>query len=108
MSETDKSILSLFLIGLLIAVGKILISGKPISLGQFTGRLLLGGFVSMIAGVALIQFPTLSPIAINGIGAALGIAGYQTIELFLQRRARNQGDKDKDKSSDKNDSNRTE
>ncbi|AXW88103.1 holin [Lonsdalea britannica] len=106
MSETDKSILSLFLIGLLIAVGKILIGGKPISLGQFTGRLLLGGFVSMIAGVALIQFPTLSPIAINGIGAALGIAGYQTIELFLQRRARNQGDKDR--SSDKNDNNRTE
>ncbi|OSN04784.1 holin [Lonsdalea iberica] len=106
MSETDKSVLSLFLIGLLIAVGKILISGKPISLGQFTGRLMLGGFVSMIAGVALIQFPTLSPIAINGVGAALGIAGYQTIELFLQRRARNQGDKDN--SSDTNDNNRTE
>ncbi|OSM96099.1 phage holin family protein [Lonsdalea populi] len=106
MSETDKSIMSLFLIGLLIAVGKILISGKPISLGQFTGRLLLGGFVSMIAGVALIQFPTLSSIAINGIGAALGIAGYQTIELFLQRRARDQGDKDI--GSDKNNNNRTE
>ncbi|OSN01456.1 MULTISPECIES: phage holin family protein [Lonsdalea] len=106
MSETDKSIMSLFLIGLLIAVGKILISGKPISLGQFTGRLLLGGFVSMIAGVALIQFPTLSSIAIDGIGAALGIAGYQTIELFLQRRARDQGDKDT--GSDKNNNNRTE
>ncbi|MFP1731658.1 phage holin family protein [Lonsdalea quercina] len=106
MSEADKSVLSLFLIGLLIAVGKVLIGGKPISMGQFTGRLLLGGFVSMIAGVALIQFPTLSPIAINGIGAALGIAGYQTIELFLQRHARNQGDKDK--SRDTNDNNRTE
>lgn len=88
MNETDKSILSLFVIGMLIVVGKVLVGGEPITPRLFIGRVLLGGFVSMVAGVALVQFPDLSPLAINGIGAALGIAGYQTLELFIQRRGR--------------------
>ncbi|MCE9730642.1 phage holin family protein [Pectobacterium aroidearum] len=84
MNEPDKSILSLFLIGALIVVGKVLAGGEPVTLRLFIGRVLLGGFVSMVAGVALVQFPTLSPVAINGIGAALGIAGYQAIELLIK------------------------
>ncbi len=35
----------------------------------------------------LIKIPDASPLAIQGIGAALGIAGYQTVELWLRRRA---------------------
>ncbi|MCA6972125.1 phage holin family protein [Pectobacterium carotovorum] len=84
MNEPDKSILSLFLIGALIVVGKVLAGGEPVTLRLFIGRVLLGGFVSMVAGVALVQFPNLSPVAINGIGAALGIAGYQAIELMIK------------------------
>ncbi|GKX44567.1 MULTISPECIES: phage holin family protein [Pectobacterium] len=84
MNEPDKSILSLFLIGALIVVGKVLAGGEPVTLRLFIGRVLLGGFVSMVAGVALVQFPNLSPVAINGIGAALGIAGYQAIELLIK------------------------
>ncbi|ATO31578.1 MULTISPECIES: phage holin family protein [Dickeya] len=93
MNETDKSIVTLFIIGMLIAVGKVLAGGEPVTLRLFLGRVLLGGFVSTVAGVALVQFPDLSPLAINGIGAALGIAGYQTIELLIQRRAKQLSDK---------------
>ncbi|MCL6404782.1 holin [Dickeya dadantii] len=93
MNETDKSIVSLFIIGTLIAAGKVLASSEPIRLRLFIGRVMLGGFVSMMAGIALVQFPDLSPVAINGIGAALGIAGYQTIELLIQRRVRQLGKK---------------
>ncbi|WP_409161203.1 phage holin family protein [Pectobacterium sp. B2J-2] len=96
MNEPDKSILSLFLIGALIVVGKVLAGGEPVTLRLFIGRVLLGGFVSMVAGVALVQFPNLSPVAINGIGAALGIAGYQAIELLiksqLDKRKKNDGE----------------
>ncbi|TYL43499.1 phage holin family protein [Dickeya sp. ws52] len=100
MNETDKSIVSLFIIGTLIAAGKVLASSEPITLRLFVGRVMLGGFVSMMAGIALVQFPDLSPVAINGIGAALGIAGYQTIELLIQRRVRQL---DKQAKSEKND-----
>lgn len=92
MNEPEKNILSLFIIGMLIACGKVLAGGEPVTLRLFVGRVLLGGFVSMIAGVALVQFPDLSPVAINGIGAALGIAGYQTVELIIQRRAKRWSD----------------
>ncbi|NKI73977.1 holin [Dickeya sp. CFBP 2040] len=92
MNETDKSIVSLFIIGTLIAVGKVLSGSEPITLRLFIGRVMLGGFVSMMAGIALVQFPDLSPVAINGIGAALGIAGYQAIELLIQRRIRQLGE----------------
>ncbi|SLM62826.1 MULTISPECIES: phage holin family protein [Dickeya] len=91
MNESEKSIITLFIIGVLIAVGRMLAGSEPITLRLFVGRVLLGGFVSVMAGAALVQFPTLSPLAINGIGAALGIAGYQTVELLIQRRAARQG-----------------
>ncbi|ATO33771.1 hypothetical protein DZA65_02755 [Dickeya dianthicola] len=100
MNETDKSIVSLFIIGTLIAAGKVLAGSEPITLRLFIGRVMLGGFVSMMAGIALVQFPDLSPVAINGIGAALGIAGYQTIELLIQRRVRQLGKKNTPEKND--------
>ncbi|MBK0647371.1 holin, partial [Klebsiella pneumoniae] len=44
------------------------------------------GFVSMVAGVALVQFPDLPPAAVCGFGSMLGIAGYQAVELAIQRK----------------------
>jgi len=90
MNETDKSVVTLFLIGMLIVAG-----GEPITPRLFIGRMLLGGFVSMVAGVALVQFPDLSGAAVNGIGAALGIAGYQVVEIFIQRRLNKENKTDK-------------
>ncbi|MEG0233733.1 MAG: phage holin family protein [Hafnia sp.] len=95
MNETDKSMVTLFLIGMLIVVGKVLAGGEPITPRLFIGRMLLGGFVSMVAGVALVQFPDLSGTAINGIGTALGIAGYQVVEIFIQRRIKKANKTDK-------------
>lgn len=86
MNETDKSVVTLFLIGMLIVVGKVLAGGEPITPRLFIGRMLLGGFVSMVSGVVLVQFPEINPVAIYGIAAMLGIAGYQVVEIFIQRR----------------------
>ncbi|EEV5914890.1 holin [Escherichia coli] len=76
MTAEEKSVLSLFMIGVLIVVGKVLAGGEPITPRLFIGRMLLGGFVSMVAGVVLVQFPDLSLPAVCGIGSMLGIAGY--------------------------------
>ncbi|WP_019704242.1 phage holin family protein [Klebsiella pneumoniae] len=86
MTEGEKSVLSLFVIGVLIVVGKVLAGGEPINARLFIGRMLLGGFVSMVAGVALVQFPDLPPAAVCGFGSMLGIAGYQAVELAIQRK----------------------
>ncbi|MDU7482472.1 MAG: phage holin family protein [Hafnia alvei] len=86
MIESDKTVVTLFLTGALIVVGKVLAGGEPITPRLFIGRMLLGGFVSMVSGVVLVQFPEINPVAIYGIAAMLGIAGYQVVEIFIQRR----------------------
>ncbi len=90
MTEGEKGVLSLFLIGAMIVVGKVLAGGEPITPRLFIGRMLLGGFVSMVAGVVLVQFPDMSLPAICGIGSMLGIAGYQVVEIAIQRRFKSQ------------------
>lgn len=95
MNETDKSVVTLFIIGMLIVVGKVLAGGEPITPRIFIGRMLLGGFLSMVAGVALVQFPEINPVAIYGIAAMLGIAGYQVVEIFIQRRLSKENKTDK-------------
>ena len=48
MTAEEKSVLSLFMIGVLIVVGKVLAGGEPITPRLFIGRMSLGGFVSMV------------------------------------------------------------
>ncbi|VVG74113.1 holin [Pandoraea apista] len=42
----------------------------------------------MIAGVVLIQIPDIPPLALYGIGSALGVVGAQFIEGALKRKGR--------------------
>lgn len=86
MQEHEKNMLTLLLIGAVIALAKMLVSNDPITPRLVAGRVILGSAVSMIAGAALIQFPDLPNTAINGIGCALGILGYQFVEGWLRRR----------------------
>ena len=87
--------MTLFLTGALIVVGKVLAGGESITPRLFIGRMLLGGFVSMVSGVVLVQFPEINPVAIYGIAAMLGIAGYQVVEIFIQRRLSKESKTDK-------------
>lgn len=86
MTEGEKGVLSLFVIGVMIVVGKVLAGGEPVTPRLFVGRMLLGGFVSMVAGVVLVQFPDMSLPAVCGLGSMFGIAGYQVVEIAIQRR----------------------
>ena len=90
MTEGEKGVLSLFLIGAMIVVGKVLAGGEPITPRLFIGRMLLGGLVSVVAGAFQEQFPDMSLPAICGLGSMLGIAGYQVVEIAIQRRFKSQ------------------
>ena len=87
MQEHEKSLYSLLIIGALIAIAKVLASNDPITPRLFVSRVILGSLVSVVAGAALIQIPDASPLAIQGLGAGLGIAGYQAVEMVIRRRA---------------------
>lgn len=74
--------------GALIAVAKLLVGSDALTPRLILGRAVLGSATSMLAGIALVQIPNLDPLALLGIGSALGIVGSQYIELLLRRRAR--------------------
>ncbi|HGE6484094.1 TPA: phage holin family protein [Klebsiella variicola] len=86
MQEHEKSLYTLVILGALIALAKVLVSDEKITLRLLAGRVMLGSAISVAAGAALVQFPDMPALAVNGIGAALGIAGYQVCEVWLRRR----------------------
>ncbi|KAI3597726.1 hypothetical protein D8I24_6542 [Cupriavidus necator H850] len=91
MQQEDTWLVGLGVIGVLTAVGKLLVSDDPITPRLVVGRALLGAVTSMVAGIALIQFPGLPPLALYGIGCALGIVGSQSLEAYFRRWANKQG-----------------
>ncbi|MFI3309290.1 hypothetical protein ACVWV0_004048 [Ewingella americana] len=86
MQEHEKGLLSLMIIGALIALGKALSSGEHITPSLFIGRIILGSAVSVAAAAILIWIPDINPLALSGAGAALGIAGYQVVEVWIRRK----------------------
>lgn len=55
------------------------------------GRVIVGSALSVAAGSALYLVPELHPLALLGIGSALGLAGLQGVELWLKRKGINAG-----------------
>lgn len=88
MQEHEKSLAMLAIMGVMIALGKLLVSDEQLTFRLILGRAILGAATSMIAGVGLIQFPTLNPLALYGIGCGLGIVGAQYIEVWFKRKFR--------------------
>lgn len=96
MKEHEETLITLAVIGGLIAIGKVLISDVKITVRLFLGRTILGSGLSLVAGTALVHFPQLSPLAVCGLGALLGIAGYQVFEIWIRRRLNVTGEKSSD------------
>lgn len=89
--EHERFLVTLFLIGAVAAMGRALIGAEPITLRLFFGRTLAGAALSMSAAALLIRFPDMSPLAVAGAGAALGVAGYQCVEIYLRYLAKKHG-----------------
>lgn len=85
MQDHEKTILSLIFIGAAIGLSRLLVSTEPLSWRLIIGRTILGSATSTIAGLALIQFPDLNPVALIAIGSALGILGSSFIEAYLKK-----------------------
>ncbi|WP_269501123.1 holin [Burkholderia sp. IMCC1007] len=88
MQEHEKTFLELIIMGALIGIAKLLVSSEHLTFRVIVGRALMGSATSMVAGVALLQIPNLDPLALLGIGSALGIVGSQYIEILLRRKTR--------------------
>jgi hypothetical protein len=85
MNQDDRTLLELALIGAGIALGKLLAGGETLTLRLLVGRVMVGAGLSMAAGAILAMIPNLSPLALVGLGSALGIAGQSLLESCVQR-----------------------
>ena len=89
MQEYEKGFIALALMGALIALGKMLNSDEPITLRLVLGRVIVGSALSLAAGVALYFVPDIHPLALAGIGSALGILGVNGVEAWLRKKGIN-------------------
>ena len=85
MQGHEKTLFTLVVIGALIGMSRLLVSNEPLSTRLIIGRTILGSATSTIAGIVLIQFPDLSPVALVAIACALGILGSTFIEEYLKK-----------------------
>ncbi|EEW2300085.1 holin [Escherichia coli] len=92
MQEHERTLITLGLLGGLAAAGKVLAGAEPVTLRLFIGRTLLGCALGISSAALLVRFPGLSPLAIAGAASAMGIAGYQVIEIFLRHLRRRMND----------------
>nr|WP_232356788.1 phage holin family protein [Burkholderia multivorans] len=88
MQDHEKTILELIIMGGLIGIAKVLVGSDQLTFRLVAGRAVLGSATSMVAGLALLQIPDLPPIALLGLGSALGIIGSQYFEVLLRRNAK--------------------
>ncbi len=87
MQDWEKSGLLLAIIGAFIGLGKVLQSSEVLTLRLLIGRTLLGSGSSLVAGAIVMQIPDISPLALVGIGSALGIAGASVIEAWVRKKS---------------------
>ncbi|NYY74041.1 holin [Escherichia coli] len=86
MQEHENSLYSLLIIGALIAIGNVLTSNDPITPRLFAGRVIPAVWFQWWPGGADSD-PGCQPAGHSRAGAALGIAGYQAVEVWLRRRS---------------------
>lgn len=82
--DTLSMLGSLVITGIVVALGKLLLGGEPITWRLVLGRMIIGAGLSVAAAAALLWQPALPPLGLVGIGAALGILGQHLIERVVQ------------------------
>ena len=85
LNSNDKTLITLASVGAAIAFGKLLVGGEKVTLRLIAGRLIIGAGLSMAAATALMMVPNVPPIALVGLGSALGILGQSFLEKLAQR-----------------------
>lgn len=82
-----------FVVGTIIGIGQLLLSGAPLSPRLVVGRAISTGGIAMAAGAVLVWVPALPLLGQIGIAAGLGCLGTSGLErLFSKAIGRVRGD----------------
>lgn len=89
MQDHEKVALQLIMMGVVIAMAKILASEEKATWRMVVGRSILNGFTTLGAGAILIWISDLSMLGVLGLGAFLGTLGSQFVEVQLRKVVKN-------------------
>ncbi|AOJ73515.1 MULTISPECIES: holin [Burkholderia] len=93
----EKELLVLLGIGAAIGLGKLLTGIEPLSARMILGGMVTGAALSASAGAVLILFQELTPTALVGVAAAIGLLGQPMLEKIAHSLlGKIRGDKEKD------------
>ena len=85
MQEHEKVALQLILMGVVIAMAKVLASTEKLTWRIILSRALLNGFTTLGAGGVLIWISDLNTLGVLGLGAFLGTLGSQFVEAQAEK-----------------------
>jgi CHASE2 domain-containing sensor protein len=85
LDSNERMLLTLASVGAAIAFGKLLVGSEKVTLRLIVGRLIIGAALSMAAATVLMMVPNVPPMALVGLGSALGILGQAFLEKLVQR-----------------------
>lgn len=88
MDDTSKSLITAAALGAAIGLGQLASSAQPITWRLALGRAVVSGGLATACGTALIWWPTLHPMALVGLAAALASLGTSGVERLLARMGR--------------------
>ena len=83
MTDDEKLLVKIGLIGFMIGIAKLLAGDEAITWRKVIGRALLGTGSSLIAGLVMIPHPNASQLVVVGAAALLGILGHSFIEWIV-------------------------
>ncbi len=83
--KTLKILLSLAVIGSVVAIGKILQSGEKIPFWQALGRVILGGAMGMGSAAILQVYPNMSMVVLGGISSAISVLGVDGVIMVFKK-----------------------
>jgi hypothetical protein len=85
LSVHEKELMTLSFIGVLIGLGKLLISGERLSVRLVIGRMITGAALSVSAGTTLIMVNDMRPTALVGVASTIGILGQSVLEAIVYK-----------------------
>lgn len=83
--EELRTAITFWIIGASIGIGQHLVAKEDFSWRVVVGRALSTGGLSVVAGVVLMAFPNIPPLAHIGIAAGIASLGTNSVELIFRR-----------------------
>lgn len=85
--STTKMLAAMVGVGIVIAVGKLLMSNEKFSWRLAIGRSIVSAGLAVAAGALIAFIPGLSQLAVIGLAAASAVFGEQFLEKLLHMKA---------------------